>query len=334
MKLELYVSQLLYRYQCVIIPGFGAFLTEIKSARLVEHANTFYPPYKSISFNTHLVNNDGLLTNAVSIFEKTTFEQATKIIENSVSEWQKELEKNKKMSFEDIGTFYKNNEGNLIFEPYLYINHLTDSFGLTPFVSPKVKRQNITPVIESIKVYDPIVLKKEVPVVVIVPKLSEIIPKIPSLKPKKYSYLKYAAVIAFGIGLTTTYVKIRNKNIVYETALIQKAALKKVDERIQQATFTLNIPQEPLPLMVKVSKAPYHVVASAFKDLDKATTEVEILQIAGFESRILPVNEFGLHTVIYASFSNEAEANDFLQRIKKFYNPQAWLLTKNLETDL
>ena len=92
MRIEFYVSQLLYRYQCVIIPGFGAFISEIKSARLVEDANTFYPPSKALSFNAHLKNNDGLLTNAVSLFEKVSFEQASKIIEKEITQWQKELE--------------------------------------------------------------------------------------------------------------------------------------------------------------------------------------------------------------------------------------------------
>ena len=34
MKIEQYISQLLYRYQCVTVPGFGAFLTEFQSAQL------------------------------------------------------------------------------------------------------------------------------------------------------------------------------------------------------------------------------------------------------------------------------------------------------------
>jgi len=36
MKIEQYISRLLYRYQCVTVPGFGAFLTEIQPAQLHE----------------------------------------------------------------------------------------------------------------------------------------------------------------------------------------------------------------------------------------------------------------------------------------------------------
>ena len=47
MKIEPYIAQLLYRYQCVTVPGFGAFLTEIQSAQLIESSNSFFPPKKN-----------------------------------------------------------------------------------------------------------------------------------------------------------------------------------------------------------------------------------------------------------------------------------------------
>ena len=66
MKIENYISQLLYRYQCVTIPNFGAFLTEIQSAKINEETNSFYPPTKLVSFNSYLKNNDGLLANQIA----------------------------------------------------------------------------------------------------------------------------------------------------------------------------------------------------------------------------------------------------------------------------
>jgi CCDC81-like prokaryotic HU domain 1 len=66
MKIESYIAQLLYRYQCVTVPGFGAFLTEIQSAQLNVNSNSFYPPKKLVSFNSFLKNNDGLLANHIA----------------------------------------------------------------------------------------------------------------------------------------------------------------------------------------------------------------------------------------------------------------------------
>ena len=51
MQLETYISDLLYRYECVTVPEFGAFLTQRVSAKVHESTNAFYPPKKVLSFN-------------------------------------------------------------------------------------------------------------------------------------------------------------------------------------------------------------------------------------------------------------------------------------------
>ena len=76
MNVNRHISSLLYRYQCVTVPGFGAFLTEIQSAQLNGSAVTFNPPTKVISFNANIKNNDGLLANHISLTEKISYEEA------------------------------------------------------------------------------------------------------------------------------------------------------------------------------------------------------------------------------------------------------------------
>ena len=70
MQLEIYISDLLYRYDCVTVPDFGAFLTSRVSAKIHESTHTFYPPKKVLSFNEQLQNNDGLLANYIAEVEK------------------------------------------------------------------------------------------------------------------------------------------------------------------------------------------------------------------------------------------------------------------------
>ena len=47
MQLETYISDLLYRYDCITVPEFGAFLTSRVSAKVHDSTHTFYPPKKS-----------------------------------------------------------------------------------------------------------------------------------------------------------------------------------------------------------------------------------------------------------------------------------------------
>ena len=75
MQLQTYISDLLYRYECVTVPEFGSFLTRQVSANVNESTNTFYPPKKTLSFNEQIQKNDGLLAHYIADVEKIPFQQ-------------------------------------------------------------------------------------------------------------------------------------------------------------------------------------------------------------------------------------------------------------------
>lgn len=52
--IEKYISELLYQYDCVIIPGFGGFIGNYSPALIDPIYHTFHPPYKSLLFNINL----------------------------------------------------------------------------------------------------------------------------------------------------------------------------------------------------------------------------------------------------------------------------------------
>ena len=78
MALATYIKDLLYRYDCVIVPDFGGFISNKISAKINEQSHTFYPPSKQLGFNHHLTHNDGLLANYVASAENISFEKPTK----------------------------------------------------------------------------------------------------------------------------------------------------------------------------------------------------------------------------------------------------------------
>ncbi len=51
MAIANYIKDLLYRYDCVIVPHFGGFVTNKTSAQIDEDSLTFYPPTKQVGFN-------------------------------------------------------------------------------------------------------------------------------------------------------------------------------------------------------------------------------------------------------------------------------------------
>jgi cell division protein FtsN len=311
MQLETYISDLLYRYECVTIPEFGAFLTQRVSATIDESSNTFNAPKKVLSFNEQIQKNDGLLANYIADVEKIPFEVANKKIAKRVKLLKSYLTQGETLTFKNIGEIVFNNEGKILFEPTYHLNYLTDSFGLSQFVSADVKREVYKKEAEAIEKVVPIAVTSE--------------------KRKSKSYLKYAAVALIaltlgGFGASKYYVD----QIEAHNQLAQRKATQQLDNKIQQATFNLN-PFPAVTLNVTKQTGNYHIVAGAFRVEENCDKKVKQLKADGFSARKIGANKYGLHQVVYASYEGRLDALKALRDIKKTHNRDAWLLVKKLD---
>lgn len=130
MQLNDQISELLYHYDCVIIPEFGGFITNYKPAALDSRLHIFHPPSKEVSFNRNLVKNDGLLANFLAEQGEITFEEANALIKKEVEQYFSELNHGKRVTFKKVGIIYRDQGHNLRFQPSHEVNFLKDSFGL------------------------------------------------------------------------------------------------------------------------------------------------------------------------------------------------------------
>jgi len=327
MKIELYIAQLLYRYQCVTVPGFGAFLAEIQSAQLLENTHSFFPPKKTISFNSHIKNNDGLLANHIAQAEKTSYDYAVSAIEYEVLNWKKILQENRSLTVKNIGIFSLNTEKNILFTPNEQTNFNAKSFGLTSFVSPAVKREVVLPTPEIGQETQKIVVEEDKPVFNFEPETES---------SKSNSYLKYAAVFVIGLAVAGSigYPLYQNQ-ITTQTTLVETAVQKKVQTKIQQATFFIQTPIPAVTLSLKSekkenAKLPYHIMAGAFRSEANAQKRYRQLIAKGYEARVLGVNKNGLYPVLYGSYTSFAEAEKERTKIIETDNPEAWILIESL----
>ena len=311
MNIEPYIAQLLYRYQCVTVPGFGAFLTEIQSAKWVESANSFFPPKKMISFNANLKNNDGLLANHIAQAEKTSYDYAVSAIQYQVVNWKKALETNGSFSIKNIGDISLNADNNIVFKPLDQTNYLTSSFGLSAFVSPVVKREIFEQKIEALEENAVIPLNTK--------------------ERSGRSYLQYAAIFVLGLGLTATVgYSVYQNQINSETVLVETAVQKQVNTKIQEATFFIKSPMPAVTLSIKESKMSYHIMAGAFREEANADKIFKRLSNQGYKARRIGINKYGLYPVLYGSYATFAEADKAKKEIQKNDNPEAWLLIESL----
>ncbi len=300
MSLGIHIKDLLYRYDCVIVPDFGGFVTNKISAKIHTETNTFHPPKKQVSFNSHLTHNDGLLANYIASVENISFDLATAKILEIVSIWNATI-KTKSIEIDDIGSIYINKENQLIFNPISSINYLKSSFGLVTVDCLSIDR--------------------------VVP--TKAIPLVPNQSQKSiFRVIKYAAAAILLSLSYVGYLEYENKQDQLNFVKNQK----KIEEQIQSATFII---ENPLPTIeLNVNREPsksFHIVAGSFQFLENAHRKVNQLNAKGFKATILGKNKWGLTQVAYASFITKKEAFKSLATIRKIDSKDAWLLVKTFD---
>lgn len=320
---EQYIQELLYRYNCVVVPEFGAFLTQVKSAFIQKSTNTFYPPSKEISFNEQLSTNDGLLVSYMANAEDTSYEDMLEKVMETVTAWKKDLRDGKRLELAGIGKLKFNREGKIQFRPEEQVNYLTTSFGLSSVVSQPVIREVLKEEVEA--------LEEKIPFIITPEERS----KGPSLRP----LLKYAAVVLLALSAGVTGFRFYEENLD-KNQIARTNAQEIVNRNIQEATFfntkPVELPAITLPVAKKKVTPPvaekkkvktHHIIAGAFRIKANAEKKVRMLKAKGFQSEYLGLNSYGLHHVTYGSFEDPKKALAELKVIRQKESPDAWLLS-------
>lgn len=317
MVLEHYIGDLLYRYNCVVVPNFGAFLTQKISARINDTTNTFFAPTKSIGFNEQLISSDGLLVSHIAASENSSFEIILSKIDTVVKQWKTQLQQGEKLSLESIGLLWTNAEGKIQFQPYQEVNYLTSSFGLIPLKAIPVLRETLNEEVVRTEEQIPFIISPEKR-------------KSQSFRP----YFKYAAIFLLALSTGLTGYRYYNENLGNEQ-LVRQNAQQEVTRQIQQATFFDTSPLELPTVSVnatsiseKTISAPQHyIVAGAFRVKANADRKIKALQNKGYNASYYGTNAYGLHMVTYDSHTNAKDALKALREIKRTESADAWLLS-------
>lgn len=294
MQLSLYISDLLFEHDCVTVPGFGSFLANYKSAHYDLSQEKFSPPFKQISFNSQIKDNDGTLAKYVSKKLEITFDEAVKEIHQIVLSWSIKV-KTETIILKNLGEIYFSSDDKMVFVPDNSVNHLKDSFGLSPIFVRQIKDKSSSNIVS---------LEKKKPV---------------------KSFYKTAAVwtlLIIGLG-AALYVNQRNNFLEKQIALEEEYRNQTIEE-VQKAVFNFGeLP--PLTINVKVKKKKYYIIAGAFRINQNAKNLVSNLKRKGYDATILGLNDKGLSPVSFSSFTNRKKAVVQLRIIQKKENKDAWI---------
>lgn len=354
MKIDKHISDLLYRYDCVIVPELGGFVCNYSPAKIQAVQNSFSPPSKFIVFNSNLRNNDGLLANHISQEEKTSFIQATGIIKSFVTETNASLSAGKKVAIEEVGSLFLDVEKNIQFETEGSSNFLLESFGFNAFHSPAIKREGITQRIEK-EFKDRIIpieaktkkrklnVRRMVALAIITPIIAAMI-YIP-LQTDLLKKINFASINPFSKKESPIY-KPAAKPV---TALTAKDLTDNSGDALKENTGTANIKltdlsprsivvdlavNQPESTSVKsienvvgVSQGNFFIIGGCFEVQSNATRFVQTLRDKGYNASFTPDKLGRLQPVCYSSFGSREEALNALAKIHS-EDPNAWILTK------
>lgn len=114
-QLSVYIESLLLSHDCVVLPRVGAFITKCIPARYDDRDKLFLPPIRTVSFNSQLRTDDGLLTAAIAKANACSYAQAASILSGYISSMQHQLWQQSCCELGSVGTFCLNEDGELHF---------------------------------------------------------------------------------------------------------------------------------------------------------------------------------------------------------------------------
>ncbi len=348
-KIDVYISDLLYTYDCVIVPDFGGFVSNYTPAQIQENQHKFNPPSKKISFNRFLKNNDGLLINHIAERKAIQYEDASNLIKAFVNQTIEGLKRGDKIVIEKVGTLFMDDHNFIQFKGVEKNDYLLDSFGLTSFRAKPIKRETIEEKVEK-----------------------KVIASISSKQKKEESKNRFAVwTAAASILLLLTFSFLLNRQYHWvDTSHLEYAILSfsqkgegvyTAGEKFQpienidldkniEVNFEPEISQfqtadgEVMAFYVDNSKEAdaestiaddivdnevysFHVMGGCFSNYQNATALVSNLKKKGFKSRLLGKYK-NYHAVSYGSFYTRNEAEELLSTVKNSDNSDAWILNK------
>ena len=150
-RLALHIEYLLLRHDCVVVPGFGAFINVYHSALEDSETQCLQPMTTEVRFNSALKHNDGMLATSYARRERVSYAEGREMVRVAVSDLQDTLALEGEVSIGRIGRIRTDNSGNLSFHPLLTPRRLSAALGYLPVKrhAPAVETETAEPVVEN-----------------------------------------------------------------------------------------------------------------------------------------------------------------------------------------
>lgn len=112
-----HIEHLIVRNDCVIVPGFGAFIAEKVPAYINKESGTFMPPSRRLSFNPRIDHNDGMLVTSLMRRHRWSYALASESLGDCVAALKSRLASAGTLTVGSLGTLRYQDEATPEFIP-------------------------------------------------------------------------------------------------------------------------------------------------------------------------------------------------------------------------
>lgn len=357
MDISRHISKLLFSHDCVIVPGFGGFVSNYQPTRVNKVQHQFHPPCKHILFNTALTINDGLLANEIATGEAISYEEALQELTAFSRNMLRALEQSKPVVFTNIGSFTIDGGGTIQFTQDHSINYLKDVYGMTSVVSPAVRHEGRShkPVFKDRKraVGAPqrsISIRRVAAAAVIVVLIAFVGINFSESRQFVSSQWSQLAMIysskidapqkarepaqivepvsnaAFGVSFPSSERPDPEVAEIVSRLLEELPAIDNSTESIEENIAEAAPAKEsPAPAPAAYQRM-YHLIAGSYERSVNATELMDSYTQKGFSPEVIGPADNGRYRVSIAAYLRKEDALIALEEVREKYNPNIWLL--------
>jgi hypothetical protein len=316
---EYHLKKLMLDYDCVTVPGLGGFILQRKQSWTNHSKNRIYPPSRTVSFNSLLNHDDGLLISAIARYMQVSYREAGTVVSQFASLCNSKIASGETLVLDGIGELSPGPEGRLQFRQSDTFEFYSEVFGMTSIS-----------IIAYGKDQSPARLDKK-------PADRKIQPQ----KERKQGSVKWTLAISIPVILFLLYgiifpQSIQNLYTQYSGIWFnfQYTEAKTEPQPVQVPAITAPEPEviaEPVKqeteATVAVPTGPkYYIIGGCFESEENAGKFFSELTKRGFEAEKAGTTGHGHIRISYKSFADKASALSYLQEIREKENPSAWLL--------
>jgi nucleoid DNA-binding protein len=330
LDIKAFIRELLFGYDCVIVPGFGGFIGNYSPARIDRSTGTFKPPLRQITFNRNLDHNDGLLVGKISMSTGLHYGDSRKVVEDFVRDIRNRLARGERVVFDHLGSFTLNHEKSIQFDPESNINYYLGAYGLESFHLSHHKGYDVRKRVGRHIDRDPVrgtsLRKNLVRAAIMIPIVALLV-----IVPLKDQYNRKSGVESVTLNPLVTAEFENNRNaidsdLITITPVSEGTSVNNTSDIITAGPVPATVQAAPAITPDVAEETAYYVITGSFKSEENALSHMEMLREEGFDPEIIKATNgfFRVNAMKCSDIETAVSKKDSLSR--KF--PGVWITRK------